>query len=212
MTDLIIGFTLPAIVAGSRYRQLQTAPHWIISATENNISRGALGWKSCQMGGPCCNVKIREEWGGWGGGGGCVCVCVCWGGPWHEEVGEPLRCHRLIFQFFLEQSCCHACLLRPTLDMRAVPFAEDELFPKGARALSKVGMSPLPWQPPSHTHTHTHTETTHTTHTHTLLLHSSSGSLSDHYLHNYMLSSEEKTNPQILRVNKLRQSMFYRVY
>ena len=80
-------------------------------------------------------------------------------------------------------------LLAPALsDMHAIP-AEDELFPKEPGIRQSWNVTPLtaPLQ--------------HTQHTLSLLQHSSSGSLSDHYLHNYMLSSEEKTNPQMLRVN-----------
>lgn len=67
--------------------------------------------------------------------------------------------------------------------------SEDELSPKetaGMRQSWNVTPSDRPPTPPPHTNARTL---------------SSSGSLSDHYLHNHMLRSEEKSNPQILRVS-----------
>ena len=171
MTDLIIGFTLPAIVAGSRYRQLQTAPHWIISATENNISRGALGWKSCQMGGPCCNVKIREEWGGWGFGGGCVCVCVCWGGSltwrsWRTPALPPPDISIFPWTELLSR------LLAPAHSWYARrPLRRRWTLSKRSQGIKQSwNVTPSLTAPLTHTHTHTHThrERQHTQHTHTL--------------------------------------------
>lgn len=50
MSDLIKGFTSPAIVVDSWERQLRTAPHRIITATENNISCGALRRNAAKWG------------------------------------------------------------------------------------------------------------------------------------------------------------------
>lgn len=145
------------------------------------------------MGGLCCNVRFAEEWvGGWDGMGWVGSLTwKSWGTPCvlpHTDIS-------IFFFFLLQESCCHACVLRPTLIW--TPSAQKMNSFQRKWALGKVGMSPL-WQHPTTPHPlplrHTHI------HTLCVLQHSSSGSLSDHYLHNYMLSSEEKTNPQILRV------------
>lgn len=163
MTDLIIGFTIPAIVVNSQDRQLQTA-HRIISATENNISCGALGWNPAKWGVRAAMSDFgRSGWAGWG--------------PWHVKLKDPCAATAWYINFYLKRVAVTLACTGPLW------YAEDELFPKQPGIRQSWNVTPR--QPPSHK-------------THSL---SFSGSLSDHYLHNYMLSSEEKTNPQILRVN-----------
>lgn len=117
--------------------------------------------------------------------------CVGWG-PRHEKVGEPLVLPPPDISIFALKELLSRLLAPAHSDMHAVP-AEDELFPKEPGIRQSWNVTPLTAPPLFHPRTHTLSPS--------LLQHSSSGSLSDHYLHNYMLGSEEKTNPQILRVN-----------
>lgn len=134
--------------------------------------------KSCQTGGLCCNVSFLERRGG---DHDIKKKEKKRKKSWGTSVLPPPDISIFTLRELLSR------LLAPVpSDMHAIP-AEDELFPKEPGIRQSWNVTPLTTP---FTHTHTHTPPT-----------LSSGSLSDHYLHNYMLSSEEKTNPQILRVN-----------
>lgn len=136
MTDLIIGFTFPAIV-------VQTVTD---SSTLNHIYNRkwhqlrSFRVKSCQMGGLCCYGRF---WGGVGGLGRALDV---------KKLGNPCAATAWYFNFYFKRVVVTLACSGPTLI--CTPSLQKMNSFQRNQALGKVGMSPL-WQPPpSNTHTH----------------------------------------------------------
>lgn len=120
-------------------------------------------------------------------------------GGWVGESGGSWAClPQQDISIFILRELLSRLLALAHSDVHAM-LAEDELFPKEPGIRQSWNVTPLTAPTPPH-YTYT-TPRRSLSLSPSLLQHFSGGSLSDHYLHNYMLSSEEKTNPQILRVN-----------